>query len=194
MWQIASQMFLCLLLAGLIGAVAGWALAVLRGRGQADGLEETTARLAAVERELALVRSRATEAEAAQTRLTSELEGTLARTQELEVRKRSAEERSIAAEAGLRVVIERGEAAEEALHAALTRASEGEAAARDAVGSREQAEVRWRAETVRAAHAEEAIRTLEVRTAEELERLRDDRERLQASLRDALERLHGAQS
>src|SRR5262249_3758178 len=53
---------------------------------------------------------------------------------------------------------------------------------------------RWRAETVRAAHAEEAVRAQEVRTAEALDQLRTDRERLQASLRDALERLHGAQA
>ena len=194
MWQIASQMFLCLLIAGLIGAVAGWALASLLGRGIAQRLEETTARLAIVERELALARSRATEAEVARGRLTTELEAALARHQELELRKRSAEERAIAAEAGLRVVTERGESAEEALRAALARASEAEAANRDAAGLREQAESRWRAETVRAAHAEEAIRALEARTAEELEQLRAERERLQSSLRDALERLHGAQS
>ena len=47
---------------------------------------------------------------------------------------------------------------------------------------------------MRAAHAEEAVRALEVRTAEELEQLRGDRERLQASLRDALERLHALQA
>jgi len=194
MWQIASQMFLCLLIAGLIGAVAGWALASLRGRGIAQRLEETTARLATVERELALARSRATEAEVARGRLTTDLDAALSRTQELELRKQRAEERALAAEAGLRVVTERGGAAEEGLRTALARASEAEAAARDAGGLREQAESRWRAETVRAAHAEDAIRALEVRTAEELEPLRADRERLQASLREALERLHGVQA
>jgi hypothetical protein len=204
MWQIASQMFLCLLLAGLIGAVAGWALAALLGRDRVARLEELTARNVSLERELGLATQRGAEEETARARLSADLDGALVRTQDLEVRRRRAEDRTRVAEAALTAVTARGEAAEEALGTALTRASEAEtslreallrgseaeAALREANTMREQAEVRWRAETVRAAHAEEAVRGLEVRAAEELDQLRGDRERLQASLRDTLERLH----
>jgi predicted flap endonuclease-1-like 5' DNA nuclease len=193
MWQIASQMFLCLLLAGLIGAVAGWALAALLGRGLTARLEAATARVAALERDLAVATRQASDAEAARVRLAADLDGAMVRTQELELRRRSAEDRAGAAEAGLRVLTERGDAADVSLRAALGRASEAEAALREGGALREQADARWRAETVRAAHAEEAIRALEVRTAEELEQVRADRERLQASLRDALDRLQGLQ-
>ena len=58
MWQIASQMFLCLLLAGLIGAVAGWALAALLGRDRVARLEEPPRGVAALERELGLATQR----------------------------------------------------------------------------------------------------------------------------------------
>jgi predicted flap endonuclease-1-like 5' DNA nuclease len=194
MWQIASQMFLCLLLAGLIGVVAGWAVASLMGRDRVVRLEEATARVATVERELTLAARRATDAEAARGRIAGDLDGALARMQDVELRQRSAEDRTMTAEAGVRAATERVEAAEEALRVALSRVSVAESAARESGGAREQAESRLRAETVRATHAEEATRALEGRTAEELERLRTDRERLQASLREALERLQGLQA
>ena len=106
-------------------------------------------------------------------RLAADLDGAMVRTQELELRRRRAEDRTRVAEAALTAVTARGEAAEEALGTALTRASEVETSLREAAAGRgerggggpargdtmrEQAEVRWRAETVRAAHAEEAVR------------------------------------
>jgi predicted flap endonuclease-1-like 5' DNA nuclease len=194
MWQIASQMLLCLLLAGLIGVVAGWAVASLMGRDRIARLEEATARVATVERELALAAGRATVAEAARERISGDLEGALTRLQEVEARQRSAEERTIAAEARARTATERLGIAEEALRTALSRVSVVESAARESGEAREQAESNLREERTRTAHAEEAIRALEGRTAEELERLRTDRERLQASLREALERLEGLQA
>jgi chromosome segregation ATPase len=191
MWQIASQMFLCLLLAGLIGAVAGWALATLMGRGQVARLEDARARLASVERELAAATRRASDADTERTRLAADLEVALARTQDLELRKRSAEERSLAAEAALRVVRERGESAEEALRIALTRASGAETAAREGGILLEDAESRERTAMARAARAEEAFHALELRMVDELRQLSADRERLEGSLRDALDRLDG---
>ena len=194
MWQIASQMFLCLLAAGLIGAVAGWALAALMGQRQAARLEETRARVAALEGDLASARRRTADAEAERTRLAADVEGALARTQELELRRRSAEDRSVAAEAGLRAVRERGEVAEEALRAAQSRAAGAEIAARDSAAFLEAARSRERAEAARAVQAEEAMRALELGTGHALEELRGERDRLQASLRDALERLEGLRS
>jgi len=194
MWQIASQMFLCLLVAGLIGVVAGWAVASLKGRDRTARLEEATARVATVERELALAARAAAVAEAARDRIAGELDGALARVKAVELRQRSAEDRTMAAETGVRAATERVEAAEEALRVALSRVSVAESAARESAGAREQAESRLRDETVRAAHAEDAIRALEGRTADELERLRADRERLQASLSEASERLQGLEA
>ncbi len=194
MWQIASQMFLCLLLAGLIGVVAGWAVASLMGRDRTARLEEATARVTTVERELALTARRATVAEADRERIAGDLDGARARMQDVELRLRSAEDRTLAAEAGVRTATVRVEAAEEALRVALSRLAAAESAARESGGAREQAEFRLREETVRTAHAEEAFRALEGRTAEELDRLRTDRERLQGTVREALERLEGLQA
>ncbi len=194
MWLIASQMLLCLLLAGLIGVVAGWAVASLMGRDRTARLEEATTRVTTVEGELALAARRATLAEAAQERMAGDLDGALTRVQEVELRQRSAEDRTLAAEAGVRVATERAVAAEETLRATMSRLSAAESAELESGRAREQAEARFREETVRAAHAEEAIRALEGRTAEELERLRTDRDRAQVSLREALERLQGLET
>jgi predicted flap endonuclease-1-like 5' DNA nuclease len=191
MWQIASQMFLCLLLAGVIGAVAGWAVATLMGRGQADRLEEARTRLASVEHDLAASARRGNDAETERARLAADLEAALARNQDLELRKRGVEERLLSAEAGLRVVRERGESAEEALRTALTRASGAETAARECGILLEGAESRERSEMARAAGAEEALRVLEIRMAEELRQLRSERELLEMNLRSALDRLDG---
>jgi predicted flap endonuclease-1-like 5' DNA nuclease len=194
MWQIASQMFLCLVLAGLIGVVAGWAVASLMGQDRTARLEEATARVTTVEHELALAARRATLAEAARERIAGDLDGALARVQDVELRQRSAEDRTMAAEAGVRTATERAVSAEEALRAVLSRLSVAESAARESGEAREQAESRFKEEAVRAAHAEEAIRMLEGRPAEELEQLRADRDRVQVSLREALERLQGLQT